>query len=210
MQKQKSSPWAELGGWAVFLIFLYFVCGGRLPAASPIVISSARPPLPENCRYIDSYGNTECLYPAREQSSPTPTATAEPRQPPPPSGEPARLVSVVDGDTIVVEMGGTSYRVRYIGVDTPEYGHFGYHQATEVNRQLLANGPLRLERDVSETDCYGRLLRYVYAGDVIVNAELVRLGYANASTWPPDVEHSDYFVQLEREARDAGRGLWAE
>lgn len=127
-----------------------------------------------------------------------------------PGAEWALLVNVTDGDSIVVEVAGNSYRVRYIGIDTPEYGEDGFGQATDVNRQLLASGPLRLEKDVSETDQHGRLLRYVFAGDVFVNAELVRLGYAYADTWPPDVKYSDYFVQLQREARDAGRGLWAE
>jgi len=122
----------------------------------------------------------------------------------------AVLISVTDGDSIVVEIAGNDYRVRYIGMDTPEYGQYGSDQATDVNRQLLASGPLRLEKDVSETDQYGRLLRYVFAGDVFVNAELVRLGYAYADTWPPDVKYADYFVQLQREAREAGRGLWAE
>ena len=106
------------------------------------------------------------------------------------SGQAATLVSVTDGDSIVVDMGGKSYRVRYIGMDTPEFGQYGFDQATEVNRDLLASGPLRLEKDVSDTDQYGRLLRYVFAGEVFVNAQLVRLGYANASTWPPDVKHA--------------------
>ncbi|HUW95851.1 MAG TPA: thermonuclease family protein [Anaerolineae bacterium] len=127
-----------------------------------------------------------------------------------PAADRALLLSVTDGDSIVVNIAGNSYRVRYIGIDTPEYGQYGFAQATDVNRQLLASGPLRLEKDVSETDQYGRLLRYVFAGDVFVNAELVRRGYAQAATYPPDVAHADLFVQLEREARQAGRGLWAE
>ena len=73
----------------------------------------------------------------------------------------------------------------------------------------MENQTVVLVRDVSETDRYGRLLRYVYVGDVFVNAELVRRGYAQVATYPPDVEFADYFVQLQREAREAGRGLWA-
>ena len=68
---------------------------------------------------------------------------------------------------------------------------------------------VQLERDVSETDQYGGLLRYVYVGTIFVNAELVRGGYATAWTYPPDVAYSDLFVELEREARQAERGLWA-
>ena len=64
-------------------------------------------------------------------------------------------------------------------------------------------------KDVSDTDQYGRLLRYVYVGDMFVSAELVRRGFATAWTYPPDVAFSGVFVQLESEAREAGRGLWA-
>jgi micrococcal nuclease len=68
---------------------------------------------------------------------------------------------------------------------------------------------VRLEKDISETDKYGRLLRYVYVGDLFVNAELVKLGYAQVATYPPDVKYQEYFLTLQREAEEAGRGLWA-
>ena len=61
---------------------------------------------------------------------------------------------------------------------------------------------------MSETDKYGRLLRYVYVDDAMVNAALVREGYARVATYPPDVKYAESFLQLEREARDVGRGLW--
>jgi endonuclease YncB( thermonuclease family) len=153
----------------------------------------------------------EAAIEADLRGEPPPTELTEPAQSDlGATGEAATLVRVIDGDTIVVEMGGQTYSVRYIGVDTPEAGQYGFGQATEANRQLLAKGPLHLQKDVSETDQYGRILRYVFAGDVFVNAELVRLGYAYADTWPPDVKYSDYFVQLQREARETARGLWAE
>jgi micrococcal nuclease len=77
-------------------------------------------------------------------------------------------------------------------------------------RCLQVEGKIvRLEQDISETDRYGRLLRYVYVGDVFVNAELVRQGLAQVSTYPPDVKYQDVFLQLQREARAAGRGLWS-
>jgi len=64
-------------------------------------------------------------------------------------------------------------------------------------------------KDVSETDRYGRLLRYVYVGDTFVNAELVALGYAQAVTYPPDVKYKDLYTQLQFQAQEAGLGLWA-
>ena len=115
---------------------------------------------------------------------------------------------VVDGDTIVLQ---GDQRVRYIGVDTPEVGGavepFG-PEASDFNRRLVDGTRVRLERDVSETDRYDRLLRYVYAGDILVNAELVREGYAEAMDYPPDTRYASCFDALEREARQEGRGMW--
>jgi micrococcal nuclease len=140
---------------------------------------------------------------------PSPTATAIPL-----IGEQAQVTRVVDGDTIEVLMAGTTYKVRYIGVDTPEtvdprrpvecYGR----EASERNRQLVEGRTVELEKDISETDTYGRLLRYVWVDGEMVNATLVREGYALASTYPPDVKHQELFASLQREAIAAGRGLW--
>ena len=122
----------------------------------------------------------------------------------------ANVSRVVDGDTIVVDGGE---RVRYIGIDTPEIGDdpeaFG-REATEVNRKLLEGGEVLLVKDVSERDRFGRLLRYVYADGILVNAEIVREGYARAVVFPPDNEHAGCFAALEAEAREARRGLWAD
>jgi len=121
----------------------------------------------------------------------------------------AWVIQVVDGDTITIEGG---YRVRYIGIDTPEtypkLEGFGM-EAWQANRELVEGKEVRLERDVSETDKYGRLLRYVYVGDILVNAELVRQGLARAKAYPPDTKHQDYLQEMEAEARQAGRGMWA-
>jgi len=122
--------------------------------------------------------------------------------------QPARLVRILDGDTIDVQIEGRTYRVRYIGIDAPERGQAFYAEATAANRRLLGSGPLRLVRDVSETDRYGRLLRYVFAGDIFVNRALVEGGYAQVMTVPPDVSCAQTFLAAEREARSAGRGLW--
>ncbi|RME48535.1 MAG: hypothetical protein D6791_03070, partial [Chloroflexi bacterium] len=121
----------------------------------------------------------------------------------------ATVRRVIDGDTIELTSGD---RVRYIGIDTPEMSEPRECYATEAtakNRELVEGKRVALRKDVSETDRYGRLLRYVYlpTGEM-VNAVLVREGYAVASTFPPDVMFADLFVELEREAREAARGLW--
>ncbi len=124
--------------------------------------------------------------------------------------ETAAVIQVIDGDTIIIE---GDYRVRYIGIDTPEirptveaYGL----EAWQANRELVEGKEVRLERDVSETDRYGRLLRYVYVDDVFVNAELVRQGLAEVKFYPPDTKYQDYFEELEAAARKAGLGMWAK
>lgn len=120
----------------------------------------------------------------------------------------AEVVRVIDGDTIEVRIDGDLRRVRYIGIDTPERDECYRQESTSKNEELVGKKRVRLERDVSETDRFGRLLRYVYAGELFVNAELVRLGYANVFTDPPDVKFADHLRRLEQEARTANRGLW--
>jgi micrococcal nuclease len=124
--------------------------------------------------------------------------------------ETAKVTQVIDGDTIIV---AGNYRVRYIGIDTPEVypkvEEYGI-EAWEANRRLVEGKEVRLERDATETDKYDRLLRYVYVGDVFVNAELVRQGLAEAKAYPPDTKYQDYLEKLEAEARLAGRGMWAK
>ena len=126
----------------------------------------------------------------------------------------AAVVRVIDGDTIEVNIEGEIFSVRYIGIDTPETVHPTRgeepcgKEASDKNRELVEGNVVELEKDVSETDKYGRLLRYVYVGDIFVNAELVRLGYAQVATYPPDVKYQDSFLQLQKEAREASRGCW--
>ena len=132
--------------------------------------------------------------------------------------ETARVVRVVDGDTVVIDRGLGNERVRYIGVDSPESVKPGSpvesmgKEASAANARLVDGAEVVLERDVSETDQYGRLLRYVWIRDgdrwLFVNLQLVRTGFARVATYPPDVRWVDTFRAAEAEARDAGRGLW--
>lgn len=122
------------------------------------------------------------------------------------------VIKVIDGDTIQVEGGKV---VRYIGIDTPETVDprqgvqcFG-KEASDKNKGLVAGKKVRLVKDVSETDRYGRLLRYVYVGDVFVNDYLVRQGYAYTSSYPPDVKYQKQFNEAQAEARTNNRGLWS-
>ena len=120
-----------------------------------------------------------------------------------------KVVRVINGDTIVVS---NDKRVRYIGVDTPEVSdepeYYGT-EATSFNKKLVEGRNVFLEKDVSERDRFGRFLRFVYADGILVNAELVREGYARAVAFHPDIRYAECFASLEREAREAGRGMWA-
>jgi micrococcal nuclease len=126
------------------------------------------------------------------------------------------VIRVVDGDTIHVRLRDRVEKVRYIGVNTPEVHHPsrgeepGGRAAAAANDRLVSGRRVQLELDVQARDRHGRLLAYVWAGEAMVNAELVRRGFAQVMTVPPNVRYQLLFLKLEREARDAGRGLWAE
>ncbi len=131
-----------------------------------------------------------------------------------------RVVRVVDGDTIHVRIGPRVEKVRYIGVNAPEVPHLwargwreGGARARAVNRRLVAGRAVRLELDVLRRDGYGRLLAYAFVERarrraVFVNAEMLRRGYAQVMTIPPNVRYQERFLKVQREAREAGRGLW--
>jgi endonuclease YncB( thermonuclease family) len=130
---------------------------------------------------------------------------------PNPSREFANVKSVPDGDGVKLD---DRRRVRYLGIDAPEISTRDgppepfAEEARALNRELVAGKRVRLLRDTSDTDPYGRLLRYVYVDDTFVNAELVRAGLAVAFPIAPDLAHADTFERLERDARRRRRGMW--
>jgi micrococcal nuclease len=135
------------------------------------------------------------------------------------SFEKAVVARVVDGDTVVLSDGR---RVRFIGVDSPESTsdvEFYGKEASEYTKSQLTGKTVYLEKDVSETDKYGRLIRYVWLSlpseisdseirGKMYNAILVLEGYAQAGTYPPDVRYQDYLTRYNSEARSKEKGLW--
>ena len=127
-----------------------------------------------------------------------------------------QVVDIVDGSTILVNLGQRSETVRYIGITVqesprrPPTAEPSPGEAVEANRQLVSRQQVRIELDTQERDREGRLLAYVYVADRMVNAELVRRGSAAVMTVQPNVRHRDLFVALEQEARDNRRGVWAD
>jgi micrococcal nuclease len=112
---------------------------------------------------------------------------------------------VIDGDTIVLSDGS---RVRLIGINTPEHGMYFFEEAREVLEAIVLGREVILEKDITDKDKYGRLLRYVYTGNLFVNLEMVKRGFANAYTYPPDVKYNEEFLEAERYAREKNLGLW--
>jgi micrococcal nuclease len=131
-----------------------------------------------------------------------------------PRGAMARVIRVVDGDTLEVRIGEEVEDVRLIGVDTPETVDPGEpvqcfgHRASRFASRLVEERRLRLIFGVERRDVYGRLLAYAYIGHRFVNAELVRRGLAQTLAIPPNTRYRALFERLERGAARAGRGLW--
>jgi micrococcal nuclease len=162
------------------------------------------------------------------EATATPTATSTAASPATPASTfgptgqttEASVVRVVDGDTIVVAYGGKQYKVRYIGMNTPESVdpsspiEFMGPEASAANKVLVAGKTVVLEKDVSETDRYDRLLRYVWLTDgaawTLVNLELIKEGFASVSTFPPDVKYVDVYLAAERDAEATAVGLWGD
>lgn len=127
------------------------------------------------------------------------------------------VLRVVDGDTLRIRMeGGREEVIRLLGIDTPEtvkpnspvepYGK----EASQFAKDTLLNETVCLEFDVQKRDKYDRLLAYVYLEDgTFVNELLLLEGYAQVLTIPPNVKYAQQFVESQRIARDAGKGLWS-
>ena len=129
----------------------------------------------------------------------------------------ATVVSVTDGDTIDVDLGGAHEAVRLLGIDTPETHHptkpvecYGAEASARTAALLPAGARVRLVRDVEARDRYGRLLAYVYRADdgLFVNRALVADGFADTLDIAPNSAHAAELAQVVSQARADGRGLW--
>lgn len=144
-----------------------------------------------------------------------PTQQRKPDRSSPEAQRSVTVLRAVDGDTILVRgSGGRTERVRYIGIDTPEsvkpnspvecYGH----EASAFNRSLVEGKKVRLVPDQEPEDRFGRTLAFVYVNGTLVNAELLRRGYARTIEIEPNTSRADYFAELQRVAIRTKKGLW--
>ncbi|MFZ6021060.1 MAG: thermonuclease family protein [Chloroflexota bacterium] len=118
---------------------------------------------------------------------------------------------MIDGDTIKIQQDDKKISVRYIGINAPELDSEESEiaeEALKLNQQMVENQTVTLYRDTSETDRFGRLLRYVFVGDIFINYEMVRLGYARQRDYPPDSACKQLFIQAQEEAISLRRGIW--
>lgn len=143
--------------------------------------------------------NAQQAEPPTPPQSPIPETTE--KNPP----ENLTAIRAVDGDTLVLSNKKT---VRLIGINTPEKNQPYYTEAKSALGELTTGKEIRLEKDMSDTDKYGRLLRYVYVDDIFINLEMVKSGLANSYAYPPDTAHQQEFLFAERAAREKGVGLW--
>ena len=113
---------------------------------------------------------------------------------------------IIDGDTFELRDGK---RVRLIGIDAPETGEYCSEYARQRLVSLISGKTIYMEKDVSDTDQYQRLLRYIYVGETFVNFTLVDEGYAWAIIYSPDIKYSSQLADAEKSARENNRGcLW--
>lgn len=126
------------------------------------------------------------------------------------------VTRVVDGDTIKINYNSKEESVRLIGIDTPESVHpdasrnvFNGEIASNYTKTLLEGKDIELEFDTQKRDRYGRLLAYVYIDGTMVNRLLLKEGYAQVSTYPPNVKYVDEFIKIQKSARENSKGLWS-
>ncbi len=125
---------------------------------------------------------------------------------------------VVDGDTFIVSVEGTDYRIRLIGIDTPESVHEDPSrntkegkEASNFSKKLLEGQQVYLEFDAAETDTYGRTLAYAYLPDGrMVEDILLSEGQARTMTIQPNVKYADHFVTVQKKAAEELKGFWKE
>lgn len=121
----------------------------------------------------------------------------------------AQVVAVIDGDTLEANLVGLGReKVRLLGIDAPESDEEFYGEAKRELARFVTGSTVTLETDIEERDRYGRLLAYVWAGGLLVNAELLRLGVATLYLIPPNVKYMDLLKAAQDEARAAARGMW--
>ncbi len=123
---------------------------------------------------------------------------------------------VIDGDTIEVIKDNETFKVRYSGIDAPELDSKNKQtkcraeKAKEANEGLIKNKKVMLEEDIKDKDEYGRLLRYVWLDNTLINEYLVENGFARADTFLSGEKHKKRLEEAEIKAKGNEVGLWSK
>ena len=121
----------------------------------------------------------------------------------------AFVTRIIDPRTIVVEIEGVSNTVRYIGVEASNFSNQGYDVGIAANKYWILSKTVFLEADNNDRDLQGRLLRYVWLGDAMINLALVGSGLAKTDKNTKNVRYKNLFFQQEKNARTKNLGLWS-
>lgn len=126
------------------------------------------------------------------------------------SREKYQVKKVVDGDTVVVEQNGAEQTVRLIGIDAPEFNEDGAKEATKRLKELIEGKEIILENDESQSDkdVYGRILRYIFADNILINQKMIEEGLVKEYTFKTTYKYQDNFKSAEISAKDKGLGVW--
>ena len=142
--------------------------------------------------------------------------------------EKAKFLYAADGDTIWVEINGNKEKIRFVGVNTPELAkddkpsEFMAEEAKNFTSNALKDKKIYLEKDVTDRDKYGRMLRYIWLEKPVakptkvdieektLNGILVKEGYAYSNYYKPDIKYQKYLDKIEKSAQDKGLGIWSD
>jgi micrococcal nuclease len=124
---------------------------------------------------------------------------------------PYKVVAVIDGDTADIIINGTTERLRFSGINTPETGECYYQEAKDELKRLILNKSVYIQRDISNKGNYGRLLRYIYINETLVNEHLVENGFARCyHKYKEDTSKYYQLARAEAYANQSELGLWSE
>jgi len=207
--------------WIVVLLVLLMACTAptKTPNVQPAATTSPTSP-PRSAATLAATPTAWLATQPTQSAQPSVMTTPASTSSGPVLDGPYPVTEVVDGDTIKVSLNGRIVSIRLIGMDAPELRdprkpvQCYAAEAARFTQDMIARAGNRvlLERDVSETDQYGRLLRYVWLdqpdGRRMLNYELVAQGYAQVLTIPPDVKYAEWFRQAQVQAQAQRRGLW--
>jgi micrococcal nuclease len=209
--KSKKAKWAPIVIAAAIFIFAAILLS-KYGSESTSPATSADNPLPTVLAVQTTTQTTQTT------ASPQPTQTASAQTDYSSFFGPYDVVYVLDGDTIIADIDGDHIKIRLIGIDSPESVHYNDSEntaagslASDFAKSLLVNNQVWLEYDIEQFDQYGRTLAYVYTKQHgMINDYMLRNGYADVVTYPPNIKYAVLFAKSAEDAKKSNLGLWTK